>query len=50
MGGAAEGADGYPATVLAETHVLDLDGDRTGTEVRGQKLGTVWDREYVDKG
>lgn len=37
VGGAAEGADGYPATVLAETHVLDLDRDRTGTEGRGQR-------------
>ncbi|TNN80730.1 hypothetical protein EYF80_008964 [Liparis tanakae] len=32
VGGAAEGADGYPAAVLAETHVLDLDRDRTSTE------------------
>lgn len=34
MGRASEGADGYPATVLAETHVLDLDKDRTGSGVR----------------
>lgn len=41
MGGAAEGADGYPAAILAETHVLDLDRDKTDTEVRGQRVGTV---------
>lgn len=39
MGGATEGADGHPATVLAETHVLDLDGDKTGSDVRGCTLG-----------
>lgn len=26
VGGATEGADGHPATVLGETHVLDLGG------------------------
>ena len=31
MGGATEGTDGYPATVLAETHVLDLDRDKTSS-------------------
>lgn len=41
VGGAAEGADGYPATVLAETHVLNLDRNITDTEVRGQRVGAV---------
>lgn len=46
VGGAAEGADGYPAAVLAETHVLDLDRDRTSTE-RGQRSEVMgqWEDE-----
>lgn len=38
VGGATEGADGHPAAVLAETHVLDLDGDVTGSDVTGQRV------------
>lgn len=33
VGGATEGADGHPATVLGETHILDLGGE--GTEKKG---------------
>lgn len=28
VGGATEGADGHPATVLGETHILDLGRQR----------------------
>lgn len=39
MSGAAEGADGYPATVLAETHVLDLGRRQDGFKSQGTEFG-----------
>lgn len=39
VGGAAEGADGYPATVLAETHVLDLGRRQDGFKSQGTEFG-----------
>lgn len=35
VAGAAQGADGHPATVQAKTHVLDLRRDKVG-KVRGE--------------
>lgn len=49
VGGAAQGADGHPATVRAEAHVLDLGSNRE--ELSGQTgitdLETLFDKKII---